>query len=118
MTQLILFLKGNTKHQEITIEGWIEIESTSIYQCTSEEGFDQPDLINSPESIKRHELLKYYSCMGRWFYGAQEVTKFQFVEEEVTPSQDKQSKLVQQSCDSCGRILTAQFHCNVCDNDE
>ena len=31
---------------------------------------------------------------------------------------NNQSTPLQQPCDSCGRMLTARFYCNVCDNDE
>ena len=65
--------------QAETIEGWFEIEGIKVYQCISEEGFENPDLTNNPETIKRTPILQYFPDMGHWFYGAQEVEKFSIV---------------------------------------
>ena len=69
------------KPQCETIEGWFEVEGNKVFKCSCDEGFHQPELTNSPETIKREPILEYYSDMGRWFYGAQEVTKFAIVQE-------------------------------------
>ena len=40
------------------------------------------------------------------------------VMEELNSVSGKRSTPLKKTCDSCGRILTTRFYCNVCDNDE
>ena len=79
MTKLYVFYPNVEKPKVVTIDGWIEVEGTKVYECSCEEGFPQPDLTNHPETIQRKVIIDFLLGMNCWMYKNSIITKFQFV---------------------------------------